>query len=79
LIVSSRVVQAIDGQNCAYGLRGTGRGVGMPIRPPIVCTNRTEVGLTSGSCWMSGSWTAAKRIFAGPTRTVVEPMWPPPR
>jgi hypothetical protein len=50
----------------------------MPIRPPTVCTNRTEVSPTSGSFWMSGRWTAAKRIAAGPRRTVVAPILPPP-
>ena len=79
LIVSSSVDHAIDGQNWTQGRRLTGRGVGMPIRPPTVWTNRTDVGPTSGSFWMSGRWTAANRIAAGPRRTVVAPIWPPPR
>ena len=79
LIVRASVVQAIDGQNWTNGLCGTGRGVGRPIRPPIVWTNRADVAPISGSAWMSGSWTAGKRMAAGPTRTVVAPMWPWPR
>ena len=78
-MVNPRVVQAIEGQNCTNGLWGTGLGVGSPIRPPTVCTKRTDVGPTSGSAWMSGRWTAGNRIAAGPMRTVVAPMWPCPR
>ena len=66
LIVSSSVDHAIEGQNWTNGRRFTGRGVGMPIRPPTVWTNRTEFGPTSGAFWMSGRWTAANRIAAGP-------------
>ena len=36
-------------------------------------------GADLGLGWMSGRWTAGKRSAAGPTRTVVAPMWPWPR
>ena len=61
-----------EGQNWTNGLCGTGRGVGRPIRPPMVCTNRADDLPTSGSDWMSGNWTAEKRIAAA-TLTVVAP------
>ena len=48
LIVRASVVHAIDGQNWTNGLCGTGRGVGRPIRPPMVWTKRTDEGPTSG-------------------------------
>ena len=75
-MVRASVVHAIDGQNCTNGLWRTGRGVGKPIRPPTVWTNRADEPLTSGSAWMSGSWTAGNRSAEGPTLTVVAPMWP---
>ena len=47
--------------NCTNGGWLTRRGAGTPVRPPAVCTKRTQPSPTSGSGRMSGSGTAAKR------------------
>lgn len=74
LEASSRVVQAIDGQNWTNGLRGTGRGVGSPIRPPTVCTKRTDAGPTSGSAWLRGVRPATRCQLADrPSATNLSP------
>jgi hypothetical protein len=54
------------------------RGIGSAVRPPAVWVNLTQPSPRSGSPTRSGKPTAAKVTPSDPSRTVVEPITPPP-
>ena len=60
-----------------YGGCGTGRGSGIAVRPPTVCTNRTAPSSCTGSRRSTGSGAARKVAPILPTRTVVAPITSP--
>jgi hypothetical protein len=59
-MVSARLVHAIGALNCTNGGWFTRRGAGRPVRPPAVCTNRTDVAAISGGSWRSGRGKASR-------------------
>ncbi len=61
------------------GGRFTARGIGAPVRPPVVWVNRTDVDVTSGSPRRSGSGVAGTVTDVTPSPTVVAPIIPPPQ
>ena len=71
-MVSPSVVQTVGDAHCACGFPLTGRGAGMPVRPPVVWTNLAPVPVTSGSAFSSGNSAGWKTICAtGPSLTRV--------
>ena len=47
-MVRVSVVHTVGDTHSICGLPLTGRGIGMPVRPPVVWTNRAPVAVTCG-------------------------------
>ena len=75
--VSASVVQTRGACQRAYGACGTGRGSGIPVRPPTVWTKRTDPSTISGSLRNVGIEPARKVAPIRPTLTVVAPITSP--
>ena len=76
--MSDSVVQADGAETWTNGRRRTRRGVGTPVRPPPLCTNRMLPLPISGGGRRTGKVTAAKVTGTGPIRIVVRPRNPVP-
>jgi hypothetical protein len=67
-MVSRSVVHTVGAVHWANGLPRTGRGYGIPVRPPAVWTNTASPPRTSGSALSSGNSAGWKVIPARPPR-----------
>ena len=59
--VSESVVHTSGACHWTYGRRRTRLGAGRPVRPPVVCANRTHPVPVFGVAWRSSSGEAWKR------------------
>ena len=77
-MVSASVVHADGAVICMNGGRLTRRGIGAPVRPPVVCTNRAQPSPTSGSARRSGKATGGMARSVPPSLATVDEISPWP-
>ena len=68
-MVRARVVHTVGASHCTWGRPATGRGIGAPVRPPVVWVNRAPLAVISGSALISGNpagWNVTSRCGAPP-------------